>query len=75
MVTFEQALETAKKLKPNCDACDEYNDAYLFKRKADEFTIGGDSPCIVLKESGKAINVVEYFDNYDAEHVREFDLE
>ena len=75
MVNFEQALEIAKKLKRNIDACDEYNDAFLFKRKADEYTIGGDSPCVVLKESGRAINVVEYFDNYVAEHIREFDVE
>lgn len=75
MVNFEQALETAKKLKRGIDACDEYNDAFLFKRKADAYTIGGDSPCVVLKESGRAINIVEYFDNYAAEHIREFDLD
>lgn len=75
MLSFEQAYEIAKGLKEGIDACDEYNDAYLFKRKADEYTIGGDGPCIVLKENGKAINQVVYFDNYEAEHIREFDIE
>lgn len=74
MVSYEQALEQAKKLKPNIDACDEYNDAFLFKVKADEWTLGGDSPCIILKENGKAINQTEYFDRYEAKHIREFDI-
>lgn len=76
MVTYEEALEVARENKKSgFDACDEYNDAYVFKLRADEFTIGGESPCVVLKDSGRAINIVEYFDNYEAEHIREFDVE
>ena len=76
MITYEQALEVAKENKKNgFDACDEYSDAWVFKTRADEFTIGGESPCVVLKENGKAINLVEYFDRYEAEHIREFDIE
>lgn len=74
MIDYERALETAKELKKDIDACDEYNDAYVFKTRADEFSIGGSSPCCILKENGKAINIVEYFDNYEAEHIREFDV-
>lgn len=75
MVTYEQALEIARKLKNGIDACDEYNDAYAFKRRAEEFMIGGDGACVVLKKNGRAINIVEYFDNYEAKHIREFDIE
>ncbi len=74
MVSYEQAYEIAKKLKPNIDACDEYSDAFLFKTKADEWTIGGESPCVVLKENGNAITQLEYFDKYEARHIRGFDI-
>ena len=75
MISYHEALARARTIKPNIDACDEYNDAYVFKTRADHDTIGGDSPCVILKESGEAINIVEYFDNYEAEHIREFDLQ
>lgn len=74
MVDYEKALETAKKLKPNIDACDEYNDAFLFKTRAEEFAFGGYGPCVILKQNGKAINQTEYFDRYEAKHIREFDI-
>lgn len=74
MVTFEEALEKARKLKPDIDACDEYNDAFLFKVRADEWSIGGNPPCVILKENGKAINQTEYFDRYEAKHIREFNI-
>ena len=74
MISYEDALKKAKELKPNIDACDEYDSAYMFKARSEEFTIGGCSPCVILKESGRAINQLEYFDNYKAEHIREFDI-
>lgn len=75
MVTYDEALNIAKKLKKNIDACDEFDNAYLFKCRAEEWDIGGSGPCIVLKENGRAINQVEYYDKYEAEHIREFDIE
>ena len=75
MVTYEQALKIARDLKVNIDACDEYNDAFVFKCRAEQWDIGGDGPCCVLKGSGRAINQTEYFDNYEAKHIREFDVE
>lgn len=74
MITYDEAFKKAKALKPNIDACDEYDIAYLFKSKADEFTIGGDGPCVILKEDGRAINQLELVDNYDHELIREFNL-
>lgn len=74
MITYDEALTKARELKENIDACDEYENAYMFKTKADEYTLGGDGACIILKENGKAISQLEYFDNYDTEHIREFDV-
>ena len=74
MVSYDEALKIAKELKENIDACDEYENAYLFKTKADEYTFGGEGACIILKENGRAINQLEYFDNYDTNHIREFDV-
>lgn len=48
MISYNEALAKARALKPNIDACDEYNDAYVFKTRADYDTIGGDSPCVIL---------------------------
>lgn len=75
MLTFEEALEKAKALKKGIDACEEYDIAYLFKRKADRFNIGGDGACIILKDNGRAINQTEFYECYDANSVREFDIE
>ena len=72
MVTYEEALKKAKTLKHNINACDEYDIAYLFKSTEEEFCIGGNGPCVILKENGRAINRLEFFDNYDCEHIREF---
>ena len=74
MVTYQQAYEIERNLKRNIDACDEYSDAYAFKCRAAGWGIGGDGACIVLKENGRAINQLEYFDNYEADHIREFDV-
>ena len=71
MITSEEALDIAKKLKKNIDACDEYKTAYVFKAKADEFTIGGDGPCCVLKENGKAIGMTAFIDGYASDLLRE----
>ena len=75
MVTYDEALAIARKLKKNIDACDEYNDAYVFKARSEEYMIGGPGPCVVLKENGKAISQVNYFDSYQAQHIREFNIE
>lgn len=73
-MNFEKALAIAKKLKPNVDACDEYDKAFLFKCKAEEWMIGGDGPVVVLKDTGKAINQVVFFDQYGPELIRSFDI-
>ena len=73
-ITYEKAYELAKQKMPNIDACVEYENAYMFKRKAEKHSIGGNGFCIVLKDSGKILSQTEYFKDYETEKVREFDL-
>lgn len=73
MISFDEALKKARELKSNIDYCIEYNDAWLFGCR-DEFHVIGATPVIVLKENGKAIDAVTYYDNYDAEELGEIDI-
>ena len=72
-MTFEKAEKMARQLKENVDFCQEYEDAFIFSKK-DEFSIGGDGPVVILKESGEAINMTGYCDSSNASLIREIDL-
>lgn len=74
MITYKKAYKIAAELMRNIDTCVEYENAYMFKRKAEMHSIGGNGACVVLKESGKAIGQTEYYDNYEAVLVKEFDV-
>ncbi len=74
MVDYREAYKIAKKLKPSIDACDEYDTGYLFSAKADQYMIGGDGPCIILKDDGKAINMTEFIDEYRSTFIREIPI-
>ena len=76
MISYEAALKTAKSLKDNIDACDEYTNAYVFKCRAEQWDIGGSGPVVILKDNGRAINQTEFYDVYgNCTHIREFDVE
>lgn len=70
-MSYEEALKTAKGLKKYIDACDEYNIGYVFKARAEEEMIGGDGPCCILKDTGKAICQTEFYDEYDPVFISE----
>lgn len=74
MVTYEEAKKIAQELKKNIDRCYEHTDAYVFTNEAEEMSFGGDSPCVVLKEDGRAINMTEYTDNHKYELIREYKI-
>ena len=77
MISYEQAYEVAKKNKPGIDFCTEMTDAYIFIEKEFADCEGGPgSPCVVLKENGKAINMPYYVAVYNgsSKKVREFDI-
>lgn len=75
MLTLIEALKLAKELKSGIDACDEYDIAYVFKRKADRFNIGGDGACVILKENGRAINQTDFFECNNPVHIREIEID
>ena len=64
-------LKKAKKLKPNIDSCTEYEDAFMFSSHADDFSIGGDGPVVILKDSGRAINRVDYLDDFSGKVIKD----
>jgi hypothetical protein len=74
MISYEEALKKAKGLKESIDKCYEYDSAYMFASSEDKRSIGGDGPCVILKESGEAISRTHFFEFYDADEVREFDV-
>ena len=74
MITYDEALKIAKGLKKNIDACVEFENAYCFKSKSEEYDIGGNGPCIVLKENGRAIISTEYYTNYATGIIKEYDI-
>ena len=74
MITYEKACEIAAGQMPNIDACVEYENAYMFKRKAENHSIGGHGFIIILKDSGKTVPQTEFFEKYATELIREFDV-
>lgn len=74
-ISYEEALKKAKRLKRNIDACDEYDIAWGFKCRAEQYNIGGDGACYILKDSGRAICQTEFHTNYEGKHIREFDIQ
>lgn len=54
MVTYEEALEIAKKRMDYIDSCFEYEKAYVFSCREGEFCDGGpNSSVVVLKDNGQ----------------------
>lgn len=74
MIEYKQALEIARSKKDNIDACDEFDIAWGFKCRKEQWNIGGKTPIYVLKENGAVVCQTDFFDNYDVEHIREFDV-
>ena len=71
MISYDDALQIAKRIKENIDYCDEYDIGYKFKAKDDEFTIGGDGPCYILKNTGKPVPQTEFYDNFNPVFIKE----
>lgn len=72
MITYEEALKSAKALKRRIDYCVEYSDGYLFGWKDHDNFVGGNGPIVVLKTDGEKVNEVEYYLEHDAKEVRRF---
>ena len=72
MITYEEALAKAKSLKPNIDNCGEYEKGYIFGSHEDDESFGGDGPVVILKETGEAVNILEFEDS--GKLIHEFDI-
>jgi len=57
-ITFEEALEIARELKPDIDHCTEYEHGFLFSKLGE--TDLSDPSVVVLKEDGRAVNQLWY---------------
>lgn len=71
MVSYAEAVEAARKCWDQIDYVEEEPDAFIFSKK-DDFSFGGNGPVVVLKDSGRCINMVNYLDEgHDATTLRE----
>lgn len=59
MVNYEDALAIAREKKRNVEICTEYENAFVFGSK-NPGSIGGDSPVVILKETGEAVNFLTW---------------
>lgn len=76
MITYPEALTIALKRKPNTDHCTEYKSAYVFTPKEDQYYIGGygHTPCVILKDTGNIITMMEFGITGDSEPVAEYEV-
>jgi len=72
-ITFEAAKEKAKKLNSDVNFCEEWTNAWIFSDR-NNMSFGGSGPVVVLKYSGRAINMTDFIDNAEGDRVREFNL-
>ncbi|MGP1508493.1 MAG: hypothetical protein ACTTJW_06420 [Sphaerochaeta sp.] len=76
MVSYEEAYKITKELKPTINNCTETTNAYVFGCHSDDVYIGGGhSPCVIMKEDGKAVTMPWFVLKYDnEEELRTFEL-
>jgi hypothetical protein len=75
MISYDDALLKAKEKKHSpIDNCTETQNAYIFGSHADDMNLGGEGPIVVMKESGKTLNMAAYLDTGSIEVVKEFEV-
>ena len=63
-MTYEKAKEKALKINPNFNACKEYKIAYHFYDKNDTTLREPDNNVVILKETGKILNLSTFILDY-----------
>lgn len=71
---YAQALAIARGKKATINYCTEYNNAYVFSYDTGEHSKGGDSPIVIMKDTGAALNFISYAVRDGNEIVREFEV-
>ncbi len=72
MISFEDALAIVKPLKENVNTCIEYENGYTFgsTEDADSFGGWGHSPVVILKDSGRAVDMVTFIESGTGKELR-----
>lgn len=73
-VSYEDALTKARQLKSQINHCIEFTNAYVFSYSTGEHTVGGDSPLVIMKDTGEALNFIVYAITPDKEIIQQFDI-
>ena len=63
-MTYEEAKEKALKINPNFNSCKEYKKAYHFYDKRDKTEREPDNDVVILKETGKILNLSTFILDY-----------
>ncbi len=71
MLTFRECLAIARKEKQRVNHCVEYTNAYMFSWETGDDNDGGDTPIVVMKETGATMNMAAYMWSPDKEYVGE----
>lgn len=74
MITFEEAVQKAKELKPNIDGGTEWENGWVFSNLKEAGNIGGPSPVVILKKNGEAVNMPEFIIEGSGKMIKDFDL-
>ena len=73
-IILEEAKRIADRYLDGISHCAEYPDAFWFSNKNTALSFGGEnSPVIILKASGKAVDAVTYTAGGTGEIIREYD--
>ena len=75
MVTYEEALKKARQLKTTIDNCTEYENGFVFGSMADGLSDGTNTPCVILKENGDAVNMPWFVISGMGREIRSFSVE
>lgn len=73
-IAYRQALDIARSKKSKINYCTEYNNAYVFSYDAGEHSKGGDSPIVIMKDTGEALDFISYAVKDGNEILREFEV-
>lgn len=74
MISYEEALIIANSKKSKINHCTEYFDAYSFEYDDGTESFGGDSPVVIQKDSGEAINMISYAVGAKRTIIRDFEV-
>ena len=75
MSEIRDAKRIAENYLSDISRCEEYENAYVFFSAGSDGSIGGaDSPVAILKKTGEAMGLEEYFEKHGRERIREVDF-